>query len=346
MLRALPRTRALLLLAMLGALLAWSLSLHAPPVPPAGPAQDYSDLRLYQDVAGRVAAGESYYAATTSLQRAHGFPTHPFPTVRLPTLVFAAALLGWSTLRLVLAALLAAAVVQWMRALDGIASPRERVAALGFLLAGAAMVASPALVGQHELWAGVLLASAFALRLRGNWRAAVTAAAFALAVRELALPFVLLALAFALAERRRAEAVAWGALVVLFGAAIVLHAGAVAAHVRPGDLPSQGWTALRGPGAALRDLGDVSLLTLTPPPLRYALALLPLFGWLAAPAPLARFGLPLFAGYMAMLALFAREQNFYWAIMLLPGYFIGFAFLPRMLKDLAHALLAGRRAAL
>jgi hypothetical protein len=96
----------------------------------------------------------------------------------------------------------------------------------------------------------------------------------------------------------------------------------------------------------LRDLADVSLLTLLPLPLAWLGALLPLYGWLAAPKPLARFAVPLFAGYMALLALFAREQNFYWAIMLLPAYLAGLAFLPRLGRDLAHALLARRAGAL
>jgi len=346
MLRTLTRFQAILLLLVLAALLGWSLTVHAPPPVAGGPAQDYSDLRLYQDTAARVAHGEGYYAAITGLQRTHGFPTHPFPTVRLPTLVMAGAWLGWPALRIVLGVLLAGAAFLWLRALRPLCTPAEAAGAVVWVALGGAMVASPTFIDQHELWAGILLASAMALRLEGRWPLALLCAGLALAIRELALPFVLLALAFALWERRWREAAGWAALIAAFAVAIAFHATAVAAHVEPGDLPSQGWNALRGPGAALRDLGDVTLLTLAPPPLRYFLALLPLMGWLAAPAPLARFGLPLFAGYMALLALFAREQNFYWAIMLLPAYLAGFAFLPRLVKDLAHALLAGRRAAL
>ena len=175
---------------------------------------------------------------------------------------------------------------------------------------------------------------------------AIAAAGLALAIRELALPFVLLAALFAVMERRWRELGGWLALVAAFGIGLALHAHAVAAHVLPGDLPSQGWEGLRGPGAPLRDIGDVTLLTVFPRPLVYVLALLPLFGWLAAPARTARFAVPLFAGYMALQALFAREQNFYWAIMILPAYLAGYAFLPRLVRDLAHALLARRIPAL
>jgi len=341
MLRSLTRFQATLLLLLLAALLGWSMTVHEPPPVAGGPAQDYSDLRLYLDTTTRVEQGEGYYAAITALQRAHGFPTHPFPTVRLPTLVMAGAWFGWPALRLVLGALLAGTAWLWLRALRPLCTPGEAAGAVILVILGGAMVATPTFVDQHELWAGILLAAAMALRLEGRWPLALLCAALALAIRELALPFVLLALASALWERRWREAAGWAALVAAFAVAVAFHASAVAAHVQPGDLPSQGWNALRGPGAALRDIGDVTLLTLVPPPLRYLLALLPLMGWLAAPGPLARFGLPLFAGYMAMLALFAREQNFYWAIMLLPAYLAGFAFLPRLAKDLGRKLLVG-----
>ena len=342
MVSTLPRLWALLLATFLLGLAAWSLMIGPAPAPPPGPQVDYSDVRLYQDMAKRIAAGQGYYQAATGLQREHGFPTRPFVTVRLPTLVMAAVWLGWGTLRAILGGLLLAAVFAWFRALDGTAAPGEQIAAALLVLAGGAMVANPGLVTQHELWAGILLTIALACRVRGNWGAAVLAAGLALAIRELALPFVLLAGVFALAERRWRELAAWGALTALFAVGLALHAHAVIAATLPGDLPSQGWSEHRGPAAPLRDLADVSLLTLLPRPLAWLGALLPLYGWLAAPKLLARFAVPLFAGYMALLALFAREQNFYWAIMLLPAYLAGLAFLPRLGRDLAHALLARR----
>ncbi len=346
MISDLPRIPALLLAVLLVLLAAWSLSIGPAPAPPVGPAVDYSDVRLYQDMASRIAAGESYYRAATSLQRAHGFPTRPFVTVRLPTLVMAAVWLGWGTLRAVLAALLLLAVVLWYRALAGKVAPGEQIAAALLVLAGGAMVSNPGLVTQHELWAGILLTIALALRVRGNLVGAVLAAGLALAIRELALPFVLLAGLFALVEWRWRELAAWSVLAGLFALALALHAQAEMGEALPSDLPSQGWAEHRGPAAPLRDLADVSLLTLLPRPLAWLAALLPLYGWLAAPERLARFAVPLFVGYMALLALFAREQNFYWAIMLLPAYLAGLAFLPRLARDLAHALLARRAPAL
>lgn len=346
MISVLTRVQALFVAVVLIALGAWALTIRPAPIAEPLPAADYSDVRLYQDMARRIGDGTGYYAAATGLQREHGFPTSPFVTVRLPTLVMAAVWFGWSTLRAVLFGLLLVAVVLWYRALDGLAARGEQIGAAVLVLAGGAMVENPGIVTQHELWAGTLLAIAFALRVRGNWILAIAAAGLALAIRELALPFALLAALFALADQRWRELGGWLALVMVFGVGLALHADAVAAHVLPGDLPSQGWDGMRGPAAPLRDIGDVTVLTVFAPPLVYLLALLPLFGWLAAPARIARFAVPLFVGYMALLALFAREQNFYWAIMIMPAYVAGYAFLPRLLRDLAHALLARRNPAL
>ena len=346
MLSALTRIQALLLAVLLLALAAWSLTIRPVPVDETARRADYSDVRLYHDMAQRIAAGTDYYAAATGLQREHGFPTRPFVTVRLPTLVMAAVWLGWGTLRAVLIGLLFAAVLLWLRELDGLAATGERIAAGLLVLAGGAMVENPGLVTQHELWAGILLTIALAIRVKGNWAGAVLMAAAALAIRELALPFVLLAALFALADRRWRELAAWTGLALLFALGLALHAHAVAAHVLPGDLASEGWSEHRGFGAPLRDIANVTLLTLVPAPLVYLLALLPLYGWLAAPMRLARFAVPLFTGYMVLLALFAREQNFYWAIMLLPAYLAGYAFLPRLARDLARGLLGRQEAGL
>lgn len=263
--------------------------------------------------------------------------------MRLPTLTWAAVAIGWEALRGVLAGLLLLAVVLWYRKLSD-ASSGERIVAVILILLGGAMVTQPMLVSQHEMWAGVLLAIGLALRGTERWPLALLAAAAALAMREMALPFVLLALAFALWERRRPETLGWAVLVVAFGFALVFHAMAVNAAVLPSDASSQGWNGFRGPQAVLQDLVDTSLLNRLPGPLAYPLTLLSLLGWAAVPLRQARFALLWFAGYALMLALFARTQNFYWAIVLLPSWLIGLAFLPRALGGMAHAMLAGKPA--
>ncbi len=345
MLRALSRTQAIILAALLALACLWSATL-SPPVSEAKPEADYSDIKLYHDIAERVAAGENYYVAATALQRAHHFPTTPFVTVREPTLITLAVAFGWQSLHAMLAVLLFGGALLWYRQLASKAAPAEAIGTVLAVLAGGAMVSQADLVAQYELWAGVLLTMALLLRGGKHWPWALAAAAAALAIRELALPFALLALVFALFERRQNEAIGWALLIALFALAMWFHASAVNAAVLPGDPPSQGWNAMRGAGAVLQDIVDTSLLNQLPRPFATPLALLALLGWAAVPLKQARFALLWFLGYGLMLALFARGQNFYWAIVLLPAWFIGFAFLPRALSDLSHAMLARRQAAL
>ena len=66
----------------------------------------------------------------------------------------------------------------------------------------------------HELWAGMLVALAFGLHRPGRWGALLAVAALALAIREHALPFVLLLCAMAAWRRDWTEAAAWAALVL------------------------------------------------------------------------------------------------------------------------------------
>ena len=334
---------ALAILAALG----WSLTIRPPaPTPAAASAQPYSDVRLHQDIAARVAAGENYYSAATALQRMHDYPTRPFVTVRPPTLALAAAWIGWPALQIVQVALLFLSIVLWFARLEALVPLATRAAVAACLLVGGAAVANLGLATQHELWAGLLLSCALALRLGGQWRLSLLAVAAALAFRELAMPFALLAALYALIAGQRRELAAWLALIAGTCALLAVHAALVAQYALPTDLASQGWSEHRGPAAPLRDLADVTVLHLLPVPWSYAAALLALFGWLAAPPRLARFAVPLFAGYFVLLAVFAREQNFYWALLIAPALVAGLAFVPRLTRDLAHALLAERRAAL
>ncbi len=345
MLRALSPLQARIAAILLALACLWAALLSpAAPQPPTG-LPFYSDIQLYHAIAARVSQGEDYYEAATTLQRAHNFPTQPFVTVREPTLSLLGASFGWERMRGLLGGLLLLATVLWYRQLQSARLP-ERIGAGLAILLGGGMVSQPALVVQHEQWAGVLLALALLFRGGRLWPVALLFAGAALAIRELALPFVLLALLFALVERRRHEVLGWTLLVVVFALGMAFHAHAVNAVAGAHDPVSQGWNGLRGPAAVLRDLIDVSLLNRLPGALARPLALLALFGWLAVPLRQARFAVLWFAGYALMLALFARSQNFYWAIMLLPAWFIGFAFLPRALSDLANAALAGRKAAL
>ena len=239
-LQHLPRAAAAALLAALLAALAWSsfaavslASADAQRIEAEGPGGP-GDLELYRLIHQRYAAGESYHAAAVAEQRANNYPTRPFVTVRLPTLAWIDVRIpGGLATKAIGAALLAAIVLAWIAALKQRASRPEWVGAVLLLAIGSAGLFDERLLQFHELVAGALLTLALALWRPGRWWPALLVAALALAVRELALPFLLLWGALAAAGRRWREVVAIVAVAVLFAGALALHAAAVAPHVLP-----------------------------------------------------------------------------------------------------------------
>lgn len=350
----LPRRAAALLLALvLGAAAAAGLSAggqSAPTRPPAPPPQSAApapaaqavsperakgDMALYARIAKRVAAGEFYYAAALDEQRASHYPTRPFVAVRLPTLAAAQAMLGPDGVRWLALALVAAAIAMlgWRGRMPG--TLEERIMAAALLAAGGGAAFSPVAGYDHDFLAGVLLTLALLAYRPHCWWPALIAAAAALAVRELAAPFVALWLAFALAGRRRGEALALAVLLAVFAGGLALHAMAVDAARLPGDLASQGWNARAGYGLPLGALRELTGLRHLPPVIAAPLAVLPLVGWAGLGGRTGLFATLWFAGIATMMALFGRPANYYWIELALPAYALGLAFAPRALGELA-----------
>lgn len=302
-----------------------------------GAAQPIGDFALYTLIHERVAAGEGYYSASMDAQRQHNYPTRPFVTVRLPTLAYANAAVGPALLRnLEMLLLLGVAGAFFMAMRATLGTGQAAGGAVLLLLGGAGVMAMQA-AAIHELAAGLLLSLALLLYRADRLWPSLLAAALALAVRELALPFVLLWLAFALAARRWREAALVGLVIAVFAAGLALHWYAVTVHSLPGDQPSPGWQALAGPALPLYALARMSGLTLFPLWLAGPLGILPLLGWLALGGRMGLFACLWCTGFFAAMALFARVENFYWVLLVLPLYFAGFISVPRGLGDLLAA---------
>ena len=346
MIERLPRPAAALLAVLILVLCAWCLTTRPPPIKLA-PKGGYTDVMLYKDITKAVAAGKPYHQAAAELHRAHYYPLKPFFTMRLPTLTVMAAKLGWGGLQNIAYGLVGIGIFLWVLALPEPFSAAERAGA-GFAVAvGGSMVTNIGLLALHEYWAGILIGLALALQVgwRRHWWLALIPAAAALAVRELALPFVLLSLAFALCERRWREAACWAGLVAAFALLMVWQAQHVLPQVRAGDLHSQGWNAMQGLSGFLKAVVFTSVLQ--PLPLGLALlgALLPMIGWGALSGRAGAFAGLMFSGYAVMIATFSRADTFYWGGIMLPAYFVGFALLPRALWQLAIGIIQpdGRR---
>ena len=311
-----------------------SLTVSASESAATEPARD-DDLRLYDRIVERVAAGENYYTVAIAEQRARNFPVRPAVTVRLPTLAFLTVWLGPNGL-LAAAGLLGLGVLAaWWRRLGEEPGGRDRrVIAMLLLAVGALAGLKPEYLALHEVWAGLLLALGGGLHRPGRWRAAWLPVALALAIREHALPFVMLLAIMAAWRRDWREAAAWFALILLFAGGLALHVHTAGEHLLPSDRPSPPWLVFRGLDGFASDVVLSSSLYLLPGFLAAPLALLPLVGWAGWRSAAGAFGTLLYGGYALFLMLAGRENNFYWALVITPAYFIGLAFVPLALRSL------------
>ena len=335
----LPRPAAIVFALLLAALSIWCLIAKPPPISVAKKG-GYTDVRLYHDMAKEVAKGTPYHQAAAQLHRAHHYPLKPFVTMRPPTLVVVAANIGWRNLQLLAQALLMLGLFAWVVAFEGQLHWTERVLVAIAFSAGGGFVMNEGLLALHEYWAGLFMALGLAgvVGWPRKWGLIVLPIAAGLLVRELVVPFALLALAFAVVEKRAGQAAAWAAVLAAFGAFMAFHAQEVAAQLHPGDISSPGWHAGQGFSAFLKAVIFTSTLGPLPRPLALFLAMLPLLGWLALPGRAGLFSQLLVAGYVVMISAFSRPDTFYWGAIMLPWYFVGYALLPRAFWQLAGAI--------
>ena len=313
-----------------------------------------TDLLLYDRIAERVDNGENYYTAAVTEQRARDFPVRPGLAVRLPTLAFLTAWLEpWGMTMLAVVLVAATLLAWWVRLRDEPGGNERLVIVLLLLVIGIVAGVKPQYLALHEVWAGLLVALSLGLHRPassganfggksnnsgdGKWLAAWLVAAIAVAIREHALPFVLLMGALGWWRGDRREAVAWAGLALLFVIALAVHLSLVSAVTTPADPASPGWLALRGLGGWTSNIVNSGPLHLLPGWLAAPLALLPLLGWAGWRSSLGQTGFFLCLGYGVMFMIAGRDNNFYWALVVMPVWFIGFAFLPQAVASLWHS---------
>lgn len=297
----------------------------------------YSDLQLYTDIVARMTGGDGYYEAATGLQRAHGYPTHPFVTVRQPTLAAFITLVGWRNAQIALYAIFAIGGIAWLVRLER-GTILERSGAMLAYIAAVVPAVSIDFVTLHEFWAGALASLSLALIGGRLWPSAMVAGGLAIALRELAFPLVAVLSAAALWMRDMVRLRGWLIVIALFAAGMIAHAFMVNGYTLPGDRGSPGWNGLRGPFAPLADLAQGSLLGLLPLRGGMTVLVLALAGLAALPAKGGRAALAYCLAISVMVATFARPTNTYWMQLLMPTWFIGIAFIPRAVRDLAFAI--------
>lgn len=296
------------------------------------------DLELFTVIAQRVADGEGYHRVAVEEQRARDFPVSPGLAVRLPTLAYLTAWFGPLGMAVLAGIIGLLTIVAWYRRLgDEPGGQGHRMLALLLLVIGALIGLKAQYLVLHEVWAGLFLALSFGLHRRGEWLLAWLAAAAALAIREHALPFVLLMGTMAALRRDWREMLAWGGLVLAFLVGLGIHLAIVSDLISPAEPASPPWLVLRGLGGWTSNIVLSSTLYLLPGVIAAPLALLPLLGWAGWKSDAGLFGLLLFAGYGLFFMLAGRDNNFYWALVITPCWFMGLAFVPRALKSLINS---------
>ncbi len=321
---------------------AHTVAAHGASVTAPNPRGRDLDLAFYDRMVDHMHRGDPYYPTVVAEQRRSRYPVTPGFAVRLPTLAWIEGKVGIVGEYATAIVLFLAVLLAWWRRLGCEPGGRQhRLAAM----AGLVWLASRGLYAYffvlHELWAGMLLALAFGLHRPRRWKGAFVAVAAALAIRELALPFVLLMAAGAAWRRDWRETAAWAALVAGFGALLALHFHLVAPHVLPTDAPSAPWLALRGLSGWLSNAVLASNLRIIDHHLAGVLVILALFGWAGWRSDAGRFGFWLYGGYGVAFTIVGRWENFYWGEMIGPAQLIGLAFAPRALASLVEAGFPG-----
>ena len=162
-------------------------------------------------------------------------------------------------------------------------------------------------------------------------------------IRETALLYVAIMAVFAWLEGERRETLGWLGAIGVFAVVLAAHAHAVSLVSGPLDRVSQGWSGLEGFGFYVRLATISSGLDILPQWLASLVLGTALFGWLAWRDTVATRALVVFAAYAALISLFARSDNFYWALMTTPVLLVGLVFALDGLRDLFAAARDTRR---
>ncbi len=305
------------------------------------------DLKLYDTASERIRQGENYYDFIAEEHRKAHYPLRPGLAVRLPTLAYINAALGETGQSVAAVALMIAVLAAWWSRLDREPGGRAlRVRAMAFLFLGASLGVTRHFFALHELWAGMLLALSFGLHRPaskgrpGRYGAALVAAALALAIREHALPFVLLMAAMAFWRRDMKEGAAWSALAAIFLAGLAAHLHTVAQLVVPGDPLSPSWLELRGLSGWLSNVVLSSNLRFLPTWVAGPAVILTVFGWSGWRTQAGLFGTFLYLGYGLLFMIAGRADNYYWGVTTTPAMFVGLAFAPMAAVSLWRAATA------
>jgi hypothetical protein len=287
------------------------------------------DMALFRAIVERVHAGESYYDADFAERAARGYPLGSVFNSRMPLPLWLLASLPdhrWGKGLVVLLALAAAGTLFRGMLRDEPEHPGRAFGGL-LLLSGPLLLCGLGdIYFMPVLWAGVLLALSVGLYGLDRPRAAAVAGVAALLVRELALPSVVLCVAWAWHERRLRELFVWGVGLAVWLALFVWHYQEVSGRIPLGARGHvSGWVQLGGAAFVLSTVRMNAYLLVTGPwvaALYFAVAMFGLAGWNSRLGT--RVGLTV-ALYVAAMAIVGQPVNAYWGLVTAPLVALGAA---------------------
>ncbi len=300
---------------------------------------EFCDTTLHAMIVAETQAGRSYYDVCGPLLLKHGYAVRPFVHWRLPTLNYLAVALKRPLVAKIVLFLLGSARPM---GLGHTGASHGRPPHDSYSCRWVGLPAALSLLGnwylQHELWAGILIALSLGLYPR-SVAASVVCGLAALAIRELALPYVILMMALAFVEKRRQEAMIWLAGIAGFAFYLAWHAHLVSIHMIEGPADPS-W--LRFPGwPHVVACSSWMFFALPPYWLAGGLAVLGIIG--VATARDLRLALTV-TGYMLAVAIAGKPFNDYWGLVFTPLLAVGLVYaMPWVAQVLAARGDAWRR---
>jgi len=291
------------------------------------PSRGPGDIALYRAEVERIGRGAGYYQAAETELRLRGYPMRslfnwrtPLPIWllgRLPDPVFGKEMLG------LLALVALCASFDLMERAGGLRQA---------LIGGLAMIGAlmPCVLGdlyvEPVLWSGVLMTLSLCGFARQRRAVAVTCGLAALACRELALPYCLLAAVLAGWQRRWRELSGWMLGITLYAAFLAWHASMVFSLVRPTDrVQAAGWIQFGGLPFVISTSQMNAYLLLLPQWVTAIYLLLAVLGFAGWQTALGRRAGATVGGYLLGLMVVGHDFNQYWGAMLAPLICFGFA---------------------
>ncbi|MCP1834205.1 hypothetical protein J2R76_002542 [Bradyrhizobium sp. USDA 4532] len=282
------------------------------------------DAKAYSDILGLMRRGAGYYYAAHEVLLAEGYGTASLFNWRTPAWPVLLALfpsVAWA--QCLLMALTSAALYlayRMIRKQDdnfllATAAPLSILASLALLKADSSIF-------MTEIVAGLLILLSAVSYGNGRWMVGLVTAMAALFIRELAAPYILLCIAFAICQRNLREVVGWAVGLFAYSVYFAWHCIEVVQQLGPADRAYPGgWIRFGGIRFGLETAHFNGILFVLPLWLTAALlpaALTGLFAWRQG----LRAALTV-AAYLCIFAVVGKPYNYYWGALYTPLLMLG-----------------------